>query len=574
MFRSKSLFILIIAILFSPSIAQNSFAATPKPGNTCSIAGQLFKTQNGNLTCKKSGKKLFWVPSGGNQSQGSNSQPGSTNRVVEGFLCDEKGPQSAKDARGIELFCTMGMDGKSSWRPKQLGGNSTDSEASSSGVAQVGTNCSNNGTLGFSSGSLVICKNKTVRYALQSDIPAAPSGGYKSRPSWYPTLAKQMGYSEPTCSPSSIKFSSSIIPMDQMAPNIPYGAMIGGHVTPIDHAYLGVKSLNKDPNSRTESDYVPVSSPADGTIVSLQNLGSPTSIRVVINHGCNLFSVYMVLNRLSGALSKYAEELKGGNVNKKVEVQIKAGQEFGRQRDNMLDFNIWDGTSWLSGFANPFSYVSGDAWKPFTADPLPFFTSEIRNALESNMQRTSSPRFGKIDYDVEGTASGNWFLDGTVGYGGHTVAEFTNAKSEVAGGQVNGKNDYSWSHLAIAPQEVDQSKWIFSTGWWKNPAGDPVQYLLNIDSSNPTPDKLTAASGLKVYQLTQFSRNEPSGSPARSGGSTAPYAVGYTVTPGSAQGVVALQVNTDGSLSVEINDSITDPSKFTGFSKDKRIYRH
>ena len=66
-------FILIIAILFSPSIAQNSFAATPKPGNTCSIAGQLFKTQNGNLTCKKSGKKLFWVPSGGNQSQGSNS---------------------------------------------------------------------------------------------------------------------------------------------------------------------------------------------------------------------------------------------------------------------------------------------------------------------------------------------------------------------------------------------------------------------------------------------------------------------------------------------------------------------
>lgn len=33
--------------------------------------------------------------------------------------------------------------------------------------------------------------------------------------------------------------------------------------------------------------------------------------------------------------------------------------------------------------------------------------------------KTSSPRVGKLDHDVIGTAAGNWFLDGTFGYGGN-----------------------------------------------------------------------------------------------------------------------------------------------------------
>ena len=442
-------------------------------------------------------------------------------------------------------------------------------------MKRIGMSCSTNGVFGFTGGMLAICKNNIVKYALPTDIPAAPVGGYKTRPSWYPSLAQQQGQtSEPTCAPSSIKFTSPVVPIAEMAPSIPYGMMVAGHVTPIDHGYLGIKVLGKVQSTKTESDYVPVTSPAAGTITSIGNLGGPATIRVVIEHGCNVSTVYMVLNRLSGVLASYAEEMKVNGANKQVSIPVKAGEEFGRQRDNMIDFNVWDGTQWLSGFENPFAYTSGEAWKPFTADPLPFFTPELRTAIEANMQKTTSPRFGKIDYDVPGAASGNWFLDGTLGYSGRFISEIANATKELVGGAgASGKTEYDWSHLAIAPHEVDGSKWIFSTGWWSDPAGDPRQTLFNIEGSKPTPDKLTVASGMVAYQLVQFSPIEPATAPARIPGTMAPYAVGYTLGAGMPSAVVALQMNADGSLSIEINTTMTQASQFTAFTSAKRTYR-
>jgi hypothetical protein len=220
---------------------------------------------------------------------------------------------------------------------------------------RVGDTCNIAGSIGFTGGGLAICKAGTVRYAMRSDIPAAPVGGYTKRPSWYPTLAQMGGLqTEPTCAPSSIKFTYSVLPLDQIAPIVPYGAVIFDHVTPIDHGYIGIKSLFKEQADRTESDWVPVVAPADGTIIELGSLGSPTSNRVVIQHGCNLVSVYMVLNKLTGVLASYANQVEstGGA---KINLPIKAGQEFGRQRDNPLDFNILDGTQWLSGIAEPYS---------------------------------------------------------------------------------------------------------------------------------------------------------------------------------------------------------------------------
>jgi len=63
---------------------------------------------------------------------------------------------------------------------------------------------------------------------------------------------------------------------------------------------------------------------------------------------------------------------------------------------------------------------------------------------------------------------------------------------------------------------------------------------------------LTASSGAVTYQLAQISYTEPVGSPTRGAGSTAPWAVGYKVSAGSVKGNVTLQINADGSLSVEI----------------------
>lgn len=561
-------------------------AAAPKPGAACKQDGQLVTASNLVYTCSMSGKKLVWSKGVKKSSGNSTSNNTNSGAVIEGVLCDISKNSSGRSSAGAALVCTKGSDGKYSWRPPQTGGGTGTGSGSGGGTnagasstddktylygKRLGMSCSKDGVFGLVDGALAICANAKVRYALQTDIPATPSGGYKVRPSWYPTLAQQFGESEPTCAPSSIKFTSPVIPLDQIAPIIPYGAMIGGHVTPIDHAYLGVKSLYKAPASRTESDYVSVTSPADGVITELSSLGSPTSHRVVIRHGCNLVSVYMVLNRPSGVLAPYAAELASkGSVS--VHVAVKAGQEFGQQRDNALDFNVFDGTSWLSGFANPFSYTSQDQTKPYTANPLPFFTPAIQAAYEAQLQRATGNRIGKIDYDVIGAASGNWFLDGTIGYSGNLITTYKNATSLVIGGSVAGKNDYSWSHLAIAPEPVDTTKWIFSTGWWTNPDGDATQVMMNIGGEQVTPDKLTAASGLVAYQLVTFVVNNPPGSPTAPAGTMPPYAVGYTVGAGMVRGVVGLQVNADGSLSVEINTAMTSVSQFTSFTAAKRTY--
>jgi hypothetical protein len=75
-----------------------------------------------------------------------------------------------------------------------------------------------------------------------------------------------------------------------------------------------------------------------------------------------------------------------------------------------------------------------------------------------------------------------------------------------------------------------------------------------------------------VYKLAQLSYTPPSGVAANPPGSMAPWPVGYTVITGSEKGVVALQINTDGTLSVELNTSITSISGFTAFTAAKRTY--
>jgi hypothetical protein len=52
----------------------------------------------------------------------------------------------------------------------------------------------------------------------------------------------------------------------------------------------------------------------------------------------------------------------------------------------------------------------------------------------------------------------------------------------------------------------------------------------------------------------------------------APWPVGYTVITGANKGVVALQVNADGTLSVELNTTLSDPASLTAFTAAKRIY--
>ena len=593
-----------VAILSSLPLLLGFFTATqaaaPKAGSTCTKLNLKQVAAGYEYTCIKSGKKLVWskgvnvstsntsnTSSQTSSQQSSNSSsPSNSSTVTEGILCDANGPKTGVTTAGVTMYCTLGSDGKSSWRPQTSnnsgsgsgtgggsGSGSGGGSGSSSNSITFGANCSTSGSLTLTtSGQTLVCRSGKYAWPISTDAPTMPSGGWSSRPAWYPSLPQAISdpnAKETSCRASSVSFTSPVVPLDQLAPTIPYGAMIGDHVTPIDHAYLGLKVLSK--TSVSDSDFVSVTAPADGTIVEVSTLGnSLKTLRVVIRHDCNLYTVYMVLNKISGVLASYASKLSTNEILRPM-VAVKAGQEFGQQRDNPLDFNTFDGNSWLSGFVNPFAYLTGDAWKPYTTDYLQYFTPAIRSAMTDQIQRKGSTTSGKIDWDVAGTASGNWFLAGTNGYGGQLDSNILNSTSPVYGAPA-GKNGYPWSHLAIAPHEVDNSKWIFSAGWFTDSNGDFKQAMMVVEGSSVAPDKLTASNGLVAYKLVTASPTEPAGTTARVDGTKAPWAVGYTLSAGQTIGVVGIQVNSDGTLSIEINTSMTSASQFTAFTSAKRTY--
>ncbi len=433
---------------------------------------------------------------------------------------------------------------------------STLSYAANAASARFGSTCQPGQTA--TDAFLLVCSSaRRYRYALPEDMPAAPLGGYTARPAWYPPLSDIFRTSNPPACPASgrITLTHMIVPIDQLGPSTPQGAMIFDHVTPIDHGYIAIKSLNKPIAERTEADYVPVYAPANGEIIEISSLGSPTSTRIVIAHGCNTYTVIMVLNRLSGVLASYQSELTAnGRVNRTIAVL--AGQKIGEQRDNPLDFAVNDAAVWLRGYVAPASYTA-EAWKPYTADPFPYFSPDLATTLEAVMRRTSPPRWGQIDQDIAGTAAGNWFLDGTVGYSGRTVEQLRTATQAIPGGPVAGKNNPSWSHLAIARYWFLPTQWVFSTGWWRDQNGDPGQWTLEIADGKPEPSDLTPDTGPVVYRL----RVVPNYTDASTDFSL------FTI------GIVAIQVNADETLTIEPVPGVQDPAAFTGFTAAKRIYR-
>ena len=430
----------------------------------------------------------------------------------------------------------------------------------------VGGSCATPGQLAWGGYLLVCSAAGSYRYALHDDVPPAPEGGYTERPAWFPRLSDVFRATSPPACPASgrITFTHPVVRVQDLLPIIPQGAMIGDHVTPIDHGYIGITPLGKPRAARTEADYVPVYAPADAEVIEIALLGSPRSIRIVMAHGCETYSVYMVLNRLSGALAHLQDDLLAkGRLD--PHIPLLAGSEFAEGRDNPPDFSVHDGSRWLTGFLSPFSYTTSDAWKPYTVDPWPYFSPDLAAAYESRMQRIAAPRWGRIDYDIAGTASGNWFLAGTVGYSGRLEADFRTSE-RLYGGVVPGKLTPAWSHLAIAPHQVQPGRWIFSIGWWRDERGDPTQSLLEVRDGQPQPSALTPASGIVVYRLWNWLN-------ATSVAGDSPPPIGYDITGVRIVGLAAVQVNADGTLSVEVMPGVEDPAAFRGFTAAKRTYR-
>lgn len=298
--------------------------------------------------------------------------------------------------------------------------------------------------------------------------------------------------------------------IDQVSFVLPYGEVVGGHVTPIDHQYYNGL------NPQALRDTYDVIAPADGTIVNVEHRGNkintpsqtvdvPSSdeYRIVIAYSCSFYSYVDLVTSLDANIKSKVPALSGsGSVD--VTIPVTKGEVIGHIGGQTLDFAVWDLSKQLPGFVNVSDYA-GESWKPYTADPTDYMDAATKAAVVAKYVRTAAPVDGKIDYDIDGKLIGNWFQVGSGGY---------HASSNTA-------QDYWVGHLSIAPDNIDPSVYMASIGnyylypkpavstisvnGYVSPANstDAAQFM--IESANPDPATVGVGTGLVKYQLV--SRN-------------------------------------------------------------------
>jgi hypothetical protein len=273
---------------------------------------------------------------------------------------------------------------------------------------------------------------------------------------------------------------------------IPYGEVVGGHVTPIDHQYFSPT------NFQSAKDTYPVYAMTDATITNIEvhppENGSNGRIRLVFTVSCTFLYYYDLVTSVEHGIDE-----------QHLPITIKAGQLIGHIGGQTLDFAVWNTQKPLKGFINLKNY-DAEPWKVYTADPFPYYIPSLRKIVEDKDPRVAEPLAGKIDYDIDGKLIGNWFLRGSGGYHATT----------------NHDSFYWAGHLSIAPDLYDPSATVVSVGNYDSyplsgsnfdtSSGDGSaarQYLAK--SGSPDPATISQANGIQRFELVQKTYRTPSG---------------------------------------------------------------
>ncbi len=265
---------------------------------------------------------------------------------------------------------------------------------------------------------------------------------------------------------------------------LPYGLVVGAHVTPIDHMYFAMKdrSLGRDSYE--------VRAIQDGVIYSLQprdinvdpGQAKEREWRMDIAHTCTFHSYFDLLTSLEPSLLAEWEKTEGGRTGRWSGIPIKSGQVVGRIGGQTLDFGVYDYEVVLPGFVFPEHY-DRESWKVHTVDPFPYFPPAIRETfLERNLRKVE-PIAGKIDHDVDGRLAGNWFRLDTNWYAGVDPRRYWDG------------------HLSVAPDYVDPTNWMFSIGDWpgEDDGSGAASYL--IVNPDADPRSVATSDGIVKYEL-------------------------------------------------------------------------
>ena len=87
--------------------------------------------------------------------------------------------------------------------------------------------------------------------------------------------------------------------------------------------------------------------------------------------------------------------------------RVAAGAAIGSSGGIAFDFAVRDETAPIA-FLSPARYGLDTL---YARSPLAYFEEPVRAALYARAQRTRADLDGRINYDVDGTLSGNWFAE-------------------------------------------------------------------------------------------------------------------------------------------------------------------
>jgi len=317
--------------------------------------------------------------------------------------------------------------------------------------------------------ALILCLSSIAR---NSKDDHGKTSGSNAESESDPAIEKGYELSHGACEGrGSVTLSTSPMEESDFSYVIPYGLMVGAHVTPIDHMYFVPAEWDSLRDAYT------VRAMADARLVSIEYRNG--DYRIVFAHTCTFFTYYDLVTSLTPRLEEEFEKNRSGNY-ASVNILVSEGDLIGYIGGQTLDFAVWDTETELDGFVVPEHYES-EPWKIHTADPYNYYSEELHELLTEKNIRTAEPISGKIDYDIDGKLVGNWFLEGTNGYQGLVQSNY-------------------WSgHLSFVYNHIDPDAIMISIGDFY---GEAKQFA--VKGNEPDPEDVDMTSGLVKYTLIDF----------------------------------------------------------------------
>jgi hypothetical protein len=269
----------------------------------------------------------------------------------------------------------------------------------------------------------------------------------------------------------------------------------------------------------------------------------------VIQASCDF---YVILDHVVGVPTAIAEAL-GSSRSQRARISVSAGELLGQHPDGLkIDLSVIDLTRGeIDGLIDPDSYFKGqygEVFKLYERDSFEYFDEPLRTRVAEKSLRELEPRGGFFAYDLEGTAQGNWFREGTSGYIGIRETQL----------------DAYWAgHLALVPDRVEVSKLRVSIGDAFNGEWNARQW--GVSGDTPAFKAVTVVSGLTKYELRRLLPCDGSPHDTKEARSRA------LQCSQESRGVLLIQLTDELTMRVEVffDAELTDDLSFSG---NARIY--